>query len=592
MRFADQSLRTKLLGGFGVVLLVAVFVVLFSILQLKRVNQASTQIASGHLPAVLLTSEINTNTADFRNAQFEHVVTEEPAKMAGFEKDMARVLGRLDDNRKRYAALISSDEERRLWERFEADWRKYMSVQPELLRLSQAQQTAEAQALLDGEAGQGFQRSSDVLEELINLNRSRADQASLDADSLYDRARLMLVMALLVMLVAGGAIGWLLSGRIAGDVGRAQRAVESIADGNLTNDIRSTSRDEIGRMLTALAGMQARLADIVSGVRSNAESVATASGQIAQGNNDLSQRTEEQASALQQTAATMDELSSTVRNNADNARQANQLALGASNVATQGGEVVGQVVETMRGINESSRKIADIIGVIDGIAFQTNILALNAAVEAARAGEQGRGFAVVAGEVRTLAQRSAEAAKEIKALIVTSVERVELGTDQVDKAGATMTEIVGAIRRVSDIVGEISSASSEQATGVGQVSDAITQMDKVTQQNAALVEEGAAAAVSLRDQAAALVNSVAGFKLGSMASVKPAPMPRPAAAPLPKAARASRPASTAAPSVTPPVAPTAAPRPTPAAPPVVAPRAAPAKSAAPTALEADDWETF
>ena len=514
MRFADQSLRTKLLGGFTVVLLIAIFVVLFSIQQLGRVNQASTDISSHYLPAVLLTSEINTNTADFRNAQFEHVVTDAPAKMDAFEKDMAEVLHLLDEHRKQYAALAGSgDEERRLWASFEAEWGKYMATQPELLKLSRAQQLTEAQALLDGEAGRNYKVAGDALEALIKFNRARADRASDDADVLYANARLMLVLALLAMVAAGGAIGWLLSGRIAGDVGRAQLAVESIADGDLTNDIRATSRDEVGRMLTALSGMQTRLAEIVTGVRSNAENVATASGQIAQGNTDLSQRTEEQASALQQTAATMDELSSTVRNNADNAQQANQLALGASTVAVEGGQVVSQVVETMRGINESSRKIADIIGVIDGIAFQTNILALNAAVEAARAGEQGRGFAVVAGEVRTLAQRSAEAAKEIKALINTSVERVELGTVQVDKAGTTMAQIVEAIRRVSDIVGEISSASSEQATGVGQVGDAITQMDKVTQQNAALVEEGAAAAISLSDQAAALVQSVAGFKL-------------------------------------------------------------------------------
>ncbi|WP_422016581.1 methyl-accepting chemotaxis protein [Roseateles sp.] len=515
MRFADQSLRTKLLGGFAVVLLIAVLVVLFSIFQLGRINQASTDISTRYLPAVLLTSEINTNTADFRNAQFEHVVTDVPARMDGFEKEMAAVQARMDDHRKRYAALISGDEERRLWDRFEAAWASYLAAQPELLKLSRAQQVTEAQALLDGEAGKRFQAASDALEALITLNRARADQANTDADVLYANARLLLVLALLAMVAAGGAIGWLLSGRIAGDVGRAQRAVESIADGDLTTDIRATGTDETGRMLTALAAMQSRLAAIVSGVRSNAESVATASGQIAQGNSDLSQRTEEQASALQQTAATMDELSSTVRNNADNAQQANQLALGASTVAVEGGAVVGEVVETMRGINESSRKIADIIGTIDGIAFQTNILALNAAVEAARAGEQGRGFAVVAGEVRTLAQRSAEAAKEIKSLIGTSVERVALGTAQVDKAGATMTEIVNAIRRVSDIVAEISSASSEQAAGVGQVGDAITQMDKVTQQNAALVEEGAAAAMSLRDQAAALVKSVAGFKLGT-----------------------------------------------------------------------------
>jgi methyl-accepting chemotaxis protein len=241
--------------------------------------------------------------------------------------------------------------------------------------------------------------------------------------------------------------------------------------------------------------------------------VATASSQIAQGNHDLSQRTEEQASALQQTAATMDELGTTVRTTADSAQQASQLALNASHTASQGGAVVGQVVDTMRGINASSRKISDIIGVIDGIAFQTNILALNAAVEAARAGEQGRGFAVVAGEVRSLAQRSAQAAREIKSLITDSVEQVDKGTALVDQAGTTMTDIVSAIGRVNDIVAEISAASHEQSLGVGQVGTAVTQMDQVTQQNAALVEESAAAAESLRQQADQLVQATAVFKL-------------------------------------------------------------------------------
>jgi methyl-accepting chemotaxis protein len=259
--------------------------------------------------------------------------------------------------------------------------------------------------------------------------------------------------------------------------------------------------------------MQAALAQVVSSVRQNSESVATASAQIAQGNQDLSGRTEQQASALQQTAATMEELGTTVRNNADSAKQANQQAQGASSVAAQGGDVVGKVVATMQGINDSSRKIGDIISVIDGIAFQTNILALNAAVEAARAGEQGRGFAVVAGEVRTLAQRSAEAAKEIKTLIGRSVEQVDQGTLLVDQAGKTMGEIVDSIQRVSDIVAAITAASVEQSSGVHQVGQAVTQMDLATQQNAALVEESAAAAESLRTQAQQLVQAVAVFKL-------------------------------------------------------------------------------
>ena len=296
-----------------------------------------------------------------------------------------------------------------------------------------------------------------------------------------------------------------------------------IAGGGLDGSFAQTVGDDsvAGDMLR----MQRTLVTAVSQIRANADGVATASSQIAQGNEDLSQRTEEQASALEQTAASMEQLGSTVKQNADNARQANQLALGASTVAVKGGEVVGQVVTTMKGINDSSRKIADIISVIDGIAFQTNILALNAAVEAARAGEQGRGFAVVASEVRSLAQRSADAAKEIKGLITDSVERVAQGTALVDEAGTTMTEVVGSIKRVTDIMGEISAASTEQSAGVAQVGEAVSQMDQATQQNAALVEESAAAAESLKGQAQQLVQAVAVFKLAQGAAAQGAAAP-------------------------------------------------------------------
>jgi methyl-accepting chemotaxis protein len=292
----------------------------------------------------------------------------------------------------------------------------------------------------------------------------------------------------------------------------AANAVNAVARGDLSVDIAVRAGDT-DSLMAALALMRESLVKVVSSVRGNSEIVASASVQIAQGNQDLSRRTEQQASALQQTAATMEELGTTVRNNADSARQASQLAEGASEVAARGGEVVGQVVATMQGINDSSRKIGDIISVIDGIAFQTNILALNAAVEAARAGEQGRGFAVVASEVRSLAQRSAEAAKEIKSLIGRSVEQVVQGTTLVDQAGQTMDEIVGSIRRVTDIVAEISTASVEQSSGVQQVGEAISQMDQATQQNAALVEESAAAAESLKDQAQQLVQAVSVFRL-------------------------------------------------------------------------------
>jgi methyl-accepting chemotaxis protein len=289
-------------------------------------------------------------------------------------------------------------------------------------------------------------------------------------------------------------------------------AARLAASGDFTQPFRADYPESVAG---SLERMRVEISRVVAMVRGNAESVASASTQISQGNMDLSSRTEEQASALEETSATMEELGSTVRNNADNARQANQLAQSASDVAVRGGEVVSQVVQTMKGINDSSQRIADIIGTIDGIAFQTNILALNAAVEAARAGEQGRGFAVVAGEVRSLAQRSAEAAKEIKALIGTSVERVGQGSELVDQAGRTMQEVVNSIRRVTDIVGEISAASNEQASGVAQVGQAVGQMDQAMQQNAALVEENAAAAESLKLQAQQLVQAVAAFKLSA-----------------------------------------------------------------------------
>ena len=328
------------------------------------------------------------------------------------------------------------------------------------------------------------------------------------------RATLLWLLGLVVAVVVALVLcSWWVAGTLRRRVATARATAERVRDGDFTQPVLDRAHDEFSPLLGSLADMQSALSKVVSTVRGNAQSVATASAQIAQGNQDLSQRTEEQASALEQTAASMEQLGSTVQQNADNARQANQLAQRASTVAVQGGEVVGDVVQTMKGINDSSRRIADIIGVIDSIAFQTNILALNAAVEAARAGEQGRGFAVVASEVRTLAQRSAEAAKEIKTLITASVEQVEQGTALVDKAGTTMQEVVGSIRRVTDIMGEISAASTEQSAGVAQVGQAVSQMDQVTQQNAALVEESAAAAESLKTQAEQLVQAVALFKL-------------------------------------------------------------------------------
>ncbi len=355
----------------------------------------------------------------------------------------------------------------------------------------------------------GLQHEFDKAERDLLVVRSDTEKGT----RAYSRN--VVIFGSLLALMAAIGFGFWVTRSITGPINVAVQAAQAVAEGDMTTHIDATGADETGQLLKALSTMQASLSSVVSSVRQGSEGLATASAEIAQGNNDLSARTEQQASALEETAASMEELSATVKQNADSARQANQLAMSASTVAVQGGVVVNQVVETMKGINEASRKIADIISVIDGIAFQTNILALNAAVEAARAGEQGRGFAVVASEVRSLAGRSAEAAKEIKALIGASVERVDHGTALVDQAGTTMTEVVSSIKRVTDLMGEISAASNEQSAGVGQIGEAVTQMDQVTQQNAALVEEMAAAASSLKTQAQDLVEVVAIFKVDS-----------------------------------------------------------------------------
>jgi len=353
--------------------------------------------------------------------------------------------------------------------------------------------------------------------EYISYSEEQA-QRNVEASAAAYASQRALLLSLSVFAVAlAAALGWLITRRLVTSLGAEpgdlSDAAQRVAHGDLS-PVSGAQTAPAGSVLASMGAMQGQLVGLIGQVRSSADSIAIASAQIAQGNIDLSSRTEEQASALEETAASMEQLSATVKQNAENARQANQLAQGASAVAIKGGEVVGQVVDTMKGINDSSKKIADIISVIDGIAFQTNILALNAAVEAARAGEQGRGFAVVASEVRSLAGRSAEAAKEIKGLIGTSVERVERGTILVDQAGATMAEVVGSIKRVNDIMGEISAASTEQSAGVTQVGEAVSQMDHATQQNASLVEESAAAAESMKAQAQQLVQAVAVFKVG------------------------------------------------------------------------------
>jgi methyl-accepting chemotaxis protein len=350
-------------------------------------------------------------------------------------------------------------------------------------------------------------------DEYIRYTAQTSEQLIADNDKVHAQRMLVLSVSCALVVALSLVAAFAITRSIVAPLNQAVALINDVAQGNLDTEVQVNTRDEFGNLLQAIGAMQGGLRTLVTSVRQGADSLSLASAEIAQGNHSLSSRTEDQASALQQTASSMEQLSVTVRQNADNASQANKLAQAASTVAQQGGQVVEQAVGTMRGISESSKRIADITSVIDGIAFQTNILALNAAVEAARAGEQGRGFAVVASEVRALAQRSGEAAKEIKELIAASVARVETGVTQVSHAGNTMQEVVASIGRVTAIMSEISTASAEQSEGVGQVGGAVTSMDHATQQNAALVEEMAAAASSLKSQALDLVRAVGVFKL-------------------------------------------------------------------------------
>jgi methyl-accepting chemotaxis protein len=450
-----------------------------------------------------------------RIAEFQHVLNTDTAAMASIEKSMSEVLAEFEKDHQAYVKLISSDEERKLYENFKTDWLKYLQIHEEVLKLSKANENdkIKAKALLEGESRKFFDSSSAALLILTNLNHDGAVQSTAMAETTFTSARNVMLVTTILAILFASVSAYMIIRAIQQPLLYAKHATERMASGDLSVRIEADSNNEIGQLLAALQIMQESLINIVGEVSSGADTIASASAQIASGNLDLSSRTEQQASSLEETASSMEELTSTVKHNGDNARQANQLSLSATEVATRGGQVVAQVVDTMGKINDSSKKIVDIISVIDGIAFQTNILALNAAVEAARAGEQGRGFAVVASEVRNLAQRSASAAKEIKTLISDSVESVEAGTKLVDQAGITMDDVVSSISRVTDIMGELTAAGREQEAGITQINQAITEMDNVTQQNAALVEEAAAAAGSLQDQAAHLVQVVSRFKL-------------------------------------------------------------------------------
>ena len=395
----------------------------------------------------------------------------------------------------------------------------YVVDQDKFLELLKADKKAEIIALMQGGLRKTQADYIKAVNDLVDFQTEVMTEDGKAAGLIAEAAQRMMLILNAVAVLVTVLFAWFITRSITVPLNEAVQIAQRVAAGDLTSNVEVKSKDETGQLMLALRDMNDSLKKIVSEVRSGTEAIGSGTKQIASGNTDLSQRTEEQASSLEETASSMEELTSTVKQNAENAKQANQLAMGASTVAVKGGQVVSEVVTTMSSINESSKKIVDIIGVIDGIAFQTNILALNAAVEAARAGEQGRGFAVVASEVRNLAQRSAAAAKEIKALIGDSVDKVGAGTKLVDEAGKTMEEIVNSVKRVTDIMSEITAASQEQSAGIEQVNQAITQMDEVTQQNAALVEEAAAAAESLEEQAQNLQGAVAIFNIGGSHTV-------------------------------------------------------------------------
>ena len=513
MNLLDMKISTRLTLGFGVLALLIAVMGAYAALKINALDALFDSVTHDRVPKVISLYEIKGDLDVIGGAMRNTLLASDPAgvshEVRRIEEARAHIGRRLDQ----LGAGITSDKGRAHLARLTGSRAKYVPMQHKFLGLVNNGKADEAKSLLLTE-GALLTDYFGAIEAMLMFQSELMDESAADTRSAVSSVKLWMAVAVAAALLIAVLLGRWIIRSVTAPINQAVVISQAVATGDLSRQFDATGNSETAHLLKALQDMQSSLVRVVSHVRQGSEGVATASAEIAQGNHDLSARTEQQASALEQTAASMEQLSATVKQNADSARQANQLALNASAVAIQGGQVVGLVVETMKGINESSRKIADIIQVIDGIAFQTNILALNAAVEAARAGEQGRGFAVVASEVRLLAGRSADAAKEIKSLINTSVERVEHGSALVDQAGVTMTEVVRAIKRATDLMGEISAASTEQSLGVSQVGEAVTQMDQVTQQNAALVEEMAAAASSLKSQAHELVNVVSVFRLG------------------------------------------------------------------------------
>jgi methyl-accepting chemotaxis protein len=582
----NLKIGTRLGFGFSLILLLLVAMTTIGILRLSSASAKTDEMINVKVRDERLIAEwgkiIEVNAARTTGAY----MVRDPVDQKKLEALMAESSGRATQIQDQIGANLDDEELKPVFKQVLDTRKAYTDFRKAVFAAKNAGDLEGATKIYEGEMTQSRIRYLAALKAFSDKQAASLDATAVEIQKQYQSGRTLLVMLGLAAIVMGVFAAWWITRTITQPINEAVKVAETVSSGDLTSDIQVSSNDETGQLMNALKTMNTNLVNIVGQVRNGTDLIATASTEIAAGNQDLSSRTEEQASSLEETASSMEQLTSTVRFNAENARQANELAISASEIASRGGSVVGEVVNTMGSINDSSRKIVDIISVIDGIAFQTNILALNAAVEAARAGEQGRGFAVVASEVRNLAQRSASAAKDIKGLIDDSVQKVQMGSELVDKAGQTMEEIVQSISRVTQIMTQISNASEEQSIGIAQVNDAITQMDQVTQQNAALVEQAAAAAESMQEQSAKLADVVSVFKLdGSNAAPAPA-LARPAAP-----ARAALPRRTSAVAVPKRAAAARAPAAASSAAAPASASAAPRKATV-AANESDGWEEF
>jgi len=513
MRFLNLNIANRLRLGFGLLLAFIAVIACVGVYSLNQLHKGTTELADGVWPRARQANIALDNVRGSIGRIFQLVAVDDPAVRAQASERLNANIAATDKALQDLEPLLVTETGKAALADAKERRKHYMALVEQVQALLKDNKTEEARALAFGKTYDALQAFAKSLRKQVEFQEGRFESASNDADAVHVTAlRIIVGMAVTALLLAIAA-AVVITRSVVRPLNRAVEVARTVAAGDLTSRIEVQGKDEAAQMMQALKEMNASLSSLVSEVRTGSDEIATAAREIATGNLELSSRTEQQAGALEETASSMEEMTSTVRQNAENAQQANQLAASASDVARRGGQVVARVVETMGDIDQASRKIVEIISVIDGIAFQTNILALNAAVEAARAGEQGRGFAVVAGEVRTLAQRSAAAAKEIKQLIDDSVAKVGVGSQLVADAGTTMDEVVTSVQRVTDIVAEISSASREQEGGITQINQAITEMDSVTQQNAALVEEAAGAAGSLQEQADRLAQMAAVFRV-------------------------------------------------------------------------------